>query len=242
MVPMDKVFIEGLEVEAVIGIHDWERRIRQALVLDVELGFDNRIPAESDSLDDTLDYEAIGNRLREYMAQSSCGLVERLAEQCANLLFLEFRVAEVRLKLRKLGALKGARSVGVEIVRMREQVGLAKPAAPAPAVVEPVEVEPVDVEQADVEQADVVESAVIEHAIAAPARVAAAMEMARLAPRAGGEPSRGSTPTRCLRRGRRRRDPADGKGDAGLGTAHHTGRGRSLRSTRPRCPGSTGRG
>jgi len=168
---MDKVFIEGLEVEAVIGIHDWERRIRQALVLDVELGFDNRIPAESDSLDDTLDYEAIGNRLREYMAQSSCGLVERLAEQCANLLFLEFGVAEVRLKLRKLGALKGARSVGVEIVRVREQVGLVKPAAPEPAVVERAAEAPAVVEPVEVEPVEVVESVAVERAVAAPARI-----------------------------------------------------------------------
>ena len=50
----DKVFIEGLEIEALIGIYDWERRIRQPLVFDLEMAFDNRKPAASDAIADTL--------------------------------------------------------------------------------------------------------------------------------------------------------------------------------------------
>ena len=51
---MDKVFIEGLQIDALIGIYDWERRIRQPLVFDIEMAFDNRIPAASDAIGDTL--------------------------------------------------------------------------------------------------------------------------------------------------------------------------------------------
>lgn len=83
---MDHVFIEGLEIEALIGIYDWERRIRQTLVFDLEMGFDNRVPAASDDIADTLNYKAVSKRLVEYVSQSEFGLVETLAERCAEIL------------------------------------------------------------------------------------------------------------------------------------------------------------
>ena len=75
---MDKVFIEGLEIEALIGIYDWERRIRQTLCLDLEMAFDNRVPAASDDIAHTLDYKAVSKRLVEFVGQSDFGLVETL--------------------------------------------------------------------------------------------------------------------------------------------------------------------
>ncbi|GAB3730527.1 dihydroneopterin aldolase [Luteimonas pelagia] len=114
---MDKVFIEGLEVEVLIGIYDWERRIRQPLVFDVEMAFDNRVPAASDAIGDTLDYKAVSKRIAAYAAASDFGLVETLAERCAAIVLEEFGVSEVRLRLAKPGAVRGARNVGVEIVR-----------------------------------------------------------------------------------------------------------------------------
>src|SRR5690606_40987502 len=62
-IAMDKVFIEGLQIDALIGIYDWERRIRQPLVFDIEMAFDNRIPAASDAIDDTLNYKAVSKRV-----------------------------------------------------------------------------------------------------------------------------------------------------------------------------------
>lgn len=115
----DKVFIEGLEVEALIGIYDWERRIRQPLVLDIELAFDNRIPAASDAIGDTLDYKAVSKRVIDYVSGSDFGLVETLAERVAAIILEEFDVAHVRLKLGKPGAVRGARAVGVVIERSR---------------------------------------------------------------------------------------------------------------------------
>lgn len=114
---MDHVFIEGLEIEALIGIYDWERRIRQPLVFDIEMAFDNRIPAATDAIADTLNYKAVSNRIVEYVSQSSFELVETLAERVAKIVITEFGVQRVRLKLSKPGAVRGARAVGVMIER-----------------------------------------------------------------------------------------------------------------------------
>lgn len=116
---MDKVFIEGLQADAVIGIHDWERRIRQTLRLDLEMSCDNRIPAGSDAVADTLDYDAISQRLTGYIEASSFGLIETLAERCAALVMDEFGVQWLRLRLCKPGAVRNAVTVGVVIERTR---------------------------------------------------------------------------------------------------------------------------
>lgn len=118
---MDVVFIEGLTVEAVIGIYDWERRVRQPLVLDVEMGFDNRRPATTDCIDDTLNYKAVSKRLAEFTSHSEFGLLETLAERCAELVQEEFGVAWLRLRIAKPGAVRGARNVGVVIERGRRR-------------------------------------------------------------------------------------------------------------------------
>ena len=114
---MDKVFIEGLEIEALIGIYDWERRIRQPLVFDLEMAFDNRRPAASDAIGDTLDYKAVSKRLIAFVEASSFQLVETLAERCAAIVRDEFGVAWLRLRLSKPGAVRGAKAVGVVIER-----------------------------------------------------------------------------------------------------------------------------
>ncbi|WP_140726293.1 dihydroneopterin aldolase [Pseudomonas sp. Hp2] len=117
---MDKVFIEGLEIDALIGIYDWERRIRQTLRFDLEMGFDNRRPATSDDIADTLNYKAVSKRLVEFVERSDFGLVETLAERCAQIVLHEFDVRWLRLKLSKPGAVRGASAVGVVIERSRD--------------------------------------------------------------------------------------------------------------------------
>ena len=116
---IDKVFIEALEIETVIGIYDWERKVRQTLLFDVEMGFDNRVPAASDAIADTLNYKAVSKRLIAFVSESSFQLVETLAERCAALILDEFGVAQVRIKLSKPGAVRGARAVGVIVERSR---------------------------------------------------------------------------------------------------------------------------
>ena len=119
---MDKVFIEGLEIPALIGIYDWERRIRQTLVFDLEMGFDNRKPAATDNIEHTLNYKAVSKRLIAFVQASDFGLVETLAERCAAIVLEEFGVQWLRLKLSKPGA---DRRVDGE--RYRERADVLRP-------------------------------------------------------------------------------------------------------------------
>lgn len=116
---MDIVFIEDLRIDTVIGIYDWERRIRQTVALDIEMRFDNTRPAASDRIEDTLDYKAVSKRLIAYVEAAECQLVETLAERCAAIILDEFGVSHVRLRLAKPGAVRGSKSVGVQIERER---------------------------------------------------------------------------------------------------------------------------
>ena len=118
---MDIVFIEALKVDTLIGIYDWERRAKQPVVLDLEMAFDNRVPAASDRIEDTLDYKAVSKRLVGFVGDAQFGLVETLAERCAEIVLAEFNVAWLRLKLSKPGAVRGAQAVGVIIERGRTQ-------------------------------------------------------------------------------------------------------------------------
>ena len=114
---MDVVFIEDLRVETVIGIYDWERKIKQIVALDLEMACDNRRPAASDRIEDTLDYKAVSKRLIAFVEGSHFELVETLAERCAEIVQHEFGVSWLRLKLSKPGAVTGSKAVGVRIER-----------------------------------------------------------------------------------------------------------------------------
>ena len=115
----DIIFLRELTVETTIGIYDWERRIKQALVFDLEMAADIRKAAESDAIEDTVDYKAVSKRIQTYVSQSRFQLVETLAERVAALVIQEFNVPWVRLTLNKRGAVRGARDVGVTIERSR---------------------------------------------------------------------------------------------------------------------------
>ncbi|QYZ66804.1 MAG: dihydroneopterin aldolase [Gammaproteobacteria bacterium (ex Lamellibrachia satsuma)] len=114
---MDIVFIRKLRIETVIGIYDWEREIRQPVVIDLEMGADIARAAESDHIDDTLDYKAVSKRLIQFVEESQFQLVETLAERCADIVLDEFEVPWVRLTMNKIGAVSAARDVGVIIER-----------------------------------------------------------------------------------------------------------------------------
>ena len=113
----DRVFIENLRIETVIGIFDWEREIKQVVSLDLEMAFDVRRAAESDAIADTLDYKAVSKRLIHFVESSEFQLVETLAERCAAIVLQEFPVNWLRLKLSKPGAVRGSSAVGVIIER-----------------------------------------------------------------------------------------------------------------------------
>ena len=116
---LDIIFIESLRVETVIGVYDWERGVRQPVVIDLEMGTDVARAAASDDFADALDYKSISKRVQQFVAGSSFFLVETLAERVAALVLDEFAVPWVRVKLNKAGALRGAVGVGIVIERGR---------------------------------------------------------------------------------------------------------------------------
>jgi dihydroneopterin aldolase len=114
---LDRIFIEGLDVDTVIGVYDWERGIRQCLRLDLTFAWDIRAAAASDDLSHALDYAAVSARIQDFASQAQFQLVETFAERLAAVLMEEFQIPGLRLKVTKPGAVPAATGVGVEIVR-----------------------------------------------------------------------------------------------------------------------------
>jgi dihydroneopterin aldolase len=117
---VDRIFLRDLKIETVIGIFEWERRIRQTVSLDVELATDVRRAARDDSIDSALNYKQIAKRLVAFVAESKFQLVESLAEAVAGTIVKEFAVTWVRVSVAKPGAIEGSRAVGVTIERTTE--------------------------------------------------------------------------------------------------------------------------
>ncbi|MFP5431154.1 MAG: dihydroneopterin aldolase [Gammaproteobacteria bacterium] len=114
---MDIVYIRDLKIETVIGIFDWERRIRQTVSIDLEMATDIRKAAATDNIADALDYKAVAKRLIAFVGESQFLLVETLSEKVAEIVMTEFSVPWLRLRLSKPGAVRGSQDVGVIIER-----------------------------------------------------------------------------------------------------------------------------
>jgi len=117
---MDKIFLTALSVECIVGIWDWERRVKQTVIVDVEMAADIRKAAATDHIDDTIDYKRVSKRLLQFVGDSQYQLVETLTEQIARVIVTEFGVSWVKVRLNKRGAIRGARDVGIEIERRAE--------------------------------------------------------------------------------------------------------------------------
>ena len=120
---MDTIFLKELTVEAVIGIFDWEREIRQTIAIDLELTLDLRPAARSDSIHDAVDYKVVAGRVLEFVQESRFRLVETLAAEEARLVLREFPVGHVRVAVHKPGAIRFLKDVGVRIERSRASLG-----------------------------------------------------------------------------------------------------------------------
>ena len=114
---MDIVFINELRIETIIGIYDWERKVKQTVSLDLEMGTDIGKSAVTDAIDDTLNYKAVAKRLIAFVEDSEYQLVETLAEKIAEIVLSEFNVPWLKLTVHKPGAVRGSRDVGVIIER-----------------------------------------------------------------------------------------------------------------------------
>ena len=118
-IAMDIVYVHGLRLETIIGIWEWERQVKQTVLVDLDLGTDIAKSASSDAIEDTVDYKAVANRLVKLANESEFLLVEALAETISAILISEFGVEWLRVRINKQGALKGVRDVGVIIERRR---------------------------------------------------------------------------------------------------------------------------
>ena len=115
--PSDTIFLTELKIETIVGIWEWERKIRQTVSIDLEMGADIRRAAASDDIEDTLNYKQVAKRVQQFVADSEFQLVETMAEKTAALILAEFDVPWVQIRVNKPGAIRGARDVGVLIRR-----------------------------------------------------------------------------------------------------------------------------
>lgn len=126
----DRIFLRGLAIDCIIGFIDWERRVKQTVVIDLEMTVDCRRVAVHDAVADTLNYKTVAKRLISFVEGSSFNLVETLVERIAAVILDEFGVAWVRVTVSKPGAIRGSRDVGVTIERTRADLTTLSDGAP----------------------------------------------------------------------------------------------------------------
>ena len=114
---MDKIFIDEVRLDLIIGIYEWERKVAQTIQLDIEIGLPHSRAGQSDDVADTIDYGAVVARIRATAAERHFNLVEALAEHIAHLILHEFGSPWAKVKVAKLGVLRGVKRVGVTIER-----------------------------------------------------------------------------------------------------------------------------
>ena len=114
---IDVVSIEGLTVETIIGVYDWEKEKKQQLVLDIQMSWDNQRAAVTDNIDDALDYAMVSERVSAWVAEKPRQLIETVAEGVASLILNEFGVQNVEVRVAKPGAVPNAKTVAVSVRR-----------------------------------------------------------------------------------------------------------------------------
>lgn len=119
----DVVFLRQLKVDTVIGVYDWEQSIKQTLIFDIDLGLDTRNAASADDLANTIDYMAVATQVTDYVHNNHCGLIETVAEHCADMLLRDYPAEWVKISVNKIDAVSDATGgVGVVIERSQAKV------------------------------------------------------------------------------------------------------------------------
>jgi len=114
---MDKVLIKGLRIQTTIGFYQWEKEIKQTLVMDLAMGWNTAAAAENDELAKTLDYAEISTEIEKFANQNPVDLIETLAERLASFLMNQYAIPWLKLTINKPGAVHNTETVGVEIER-----------------------------------------------------------------------------------------------------------------------------
>jgi dihydroneopterin aldolase len=116
----DTIFLHDLRVETIVGIWDWERKIRQTVSIDLQMAADISRAAASDDIDSTLNYKLVAKRVQQFVEDSEYQLVETLAEKIASLVLQEFDMPWIEVRVSKPGAIRNAQNVGVVIRREKQ--------------------------------------------------------------------------------------------------------------------------
>jgi len=117
---MDKVFIKGLSIQTTIGFFQWEKEIKQTLIIDLAMGWNTANAAINDELDKTLDYADISVAIERFANDNPVDLIETLAERLAKYLMTQYNIPWLKLSIGKPGAVHNAQTVGVEIERGKQ--------------------------------------------------------------------------------------------------------------------------
>jgi dihydroneopterin aldolase len=117
--PTDRIFLRGLAIQTTIGFIDWERHVKQTVVIDMEIPVDCELAARNDDVVDTVNYKSMAKRTIAFVEAAEFKLVETLAHRLAMLLLAEFDVAWIKLTVNKPGAIRGSRDVGITLERHR---------------------------------------------------------------------------------------------------------------------------
>ena len=116
----DRIFIEGLQTRCLIGIFDWERKVKQKILIDLEFSADARRASKRDRVEDTVNYKDIAKLLLREIPKTRFQLVESLAEFTAGLCLQKFDLEEITVRVSKPGAIRGSKNVGIQIIRKRK--------------------------------------------------------------------------------------------------------------------------
>ena len=114
---MDIIYLHDLKVDCIIGVWEWEKQVKQTITIDLDMGFSIGAAAKSDNIKDTLSYKDVSKRVAAFVQESRFALVEKLAEEIANILLNEFKIPWCRVRVNKFGAVRGAGDVGILIER-----------------------------------------------------------------------------------------------------------------------------
>lgn len=117
----DRIFIEALETRCLIGIFDWERKVKQKILIDLEFPADAAKASRRDRIEDTINYKAMAKLLLKEIPKTRFKLVESLAEFIAQLCIKHFHLPEITVRISKPGAIRNSQNVGVVITRKRSR-------------------------------------------------------------------------------------------------------------------------
>ncbi len=116
---MDIIFLSEVKVQTKLGVPEWERMVEQTIIIDLEIAMPHTRSCQTDTIDDTIDYGVVVQRIRQTLAEKSFKLVEALAEHICQMVLHEFGAPWVKIKVAKPGILPNLKALGVIIERSK---------------------------------------------------------------------------------------------------------------------------